>query len=197
MEKKNNINFDTLIENINDIKIVNKQIDDIIENNKSMIQKNDMNYNDFMNQYYINKLKITNKYKLNNVIKMYLRMLQWVILYYKYNEPPSWMLSYNEQFSPFYIDITDYIYKNYYKLKLNEYEKNEPLKECEQLLYILPKNDIYKLLSDKYHDYVNINNKIYSEYKIELYNIYNKNKCIILLNNMDINDIKRYCDNLL
>lgn len=197
MEKKNNINFDTLIENINDIKIVNKQIDEIIENNKSMINKNDMNYNDFMNNYYINKLNITNKYKLNNVINMYLRMLQWVILYYKYNDPPSWMLSYNKQFSPFYCDITDYIYKYYYKLKLNEYKKNEPLKECEQLLYILPKNDIYKLLHNKYHDYVNINNKIYSEYKIELYNVYNKNKCIILLNNIDINDIKKYCDNLL
>ena len=120
--------------------------------------------------------------------------MQWVLLYYKHNTPPSWMWSFNYTFSPFLIDVTDCVNNNIYKLNFLDFEKNAPLKQCEQLLYILPKNDILNLMDEKYHEYVLLNDKLYNDYKIDLFNVYNKNKAIVILKNMDIMKIKNYCN---
>jgi 5'-3' exonuclease len=193
--KKNYVNFETLIEKCDDIKTLNKYMDTIIEDNKSKKICNDnIKFDDYMNLYYSKKLNITNKIKLHNISFVYLKTMQWVLLYYKNNTPPSWMWSFNYTFSPFLIDITDYVNNNIYKLNLSDFEKNAPLKQCEQLLYILPKDDILNLMDEKYHEYVSSNEELYGDYKIDLFNVYNKNKAIVILKNMDIMKIKNYCN---
>ena len=163
--------------------------------NERTDMRKDNNINDFINEYYKKKLNIENLKEKNFILYSYIKTLQLNLLYYKNNKPPAWKWMYKYNYSPFIITLSNYL-KNNKKINIYEFNENTPLKPEEQLLYILPKNDIKKILPLKYHKFININDEYYNNIDIELYNIYSKEKALIILKEIEIKDVILFCNNI-
>ena len=210
INNSNDINLDTVISDYDNQNDLNEKIQKIIDLNKqiniykpppmvnvsqytsSKYPYNHKNHNEFIKKYYNKKF---NTDRLNIVIFSYLKILQWNILYYRDSRPPDWRYMYKYDYSPFIYTISQYLNINQ-NINIYTFNKNHPLKSEEQLLYILPKEDIINFMPLKYHDFIIKNENFYKNYKIELYNLFKKDKALILLKNMNINNIIKYYNNI-
>lgn len=136
----------------------------------------------------------TNEYQdetINEVCKCYLEGLKWVTLYY-FQKCPDWRWQYVYNHAPFLSDMYRYINKNVDLNKI-EFNNNEPINCCTQLLCVLPPS-CNNILPKEYRNLINtIQSPIIDMFpeKIEL-DMLNKDaywQCIPLLPTLDIDRI--------
>ena len=85
---------------------------------------------------------------INDICYNYIEGLIWIFMYYKGHIHENWSWYYRYHNSPFISDIYNYVINNIDKIKKIEFIRDKPFSKEEQLLLVLPKECVLKLLRD-------------------------------------------------
>ena len=125
--------------------------------------------------YYNYYLKNNNTILIDNMLENYMNGIDWTLNYY-FNtnttnilnaECLNWNWYYKFQCIPFISDISNYLRNNYNKnFHIEELNNNKPLTFKEQLLYIIPLNNLKYIDNELYE--ILLNNKFLSPDKFNI-----------------------------
>jgi 5'-3' exonuclease len=116
----------------------------------------DVNIDGWQDRYYQTLFNIDiDKVRRKQICMNFLEGLEWTMKYYTFG-CPNWDWRYRYTYPPLLIDLINYI--PYFENELITNKPPNPVDELVQLMYVLPKKNLY-LLPDKIHGYLLLNHR--------------------------------------
>ena len=144
----------------------------------------------WQNRYYSSLFKIDiNEDRQKQIAVNYLSILEWNFKYYTYG-CPDWRFKYNYSYPPLFQDLIKYI--PHFDTNFVETKEKNPITECVQLAYVLPRNSLklipggkQGILLDRYNAYYKL------DYKFEWSFCKYFWECHVLIPELEINELEK------